>query len=108
MSRPPVAPASAASPSSGFIAAATHVASSRPANNGASALTTPPPPRLATRSPASSRSKWYGPRCEATITARSPQLVEHAQPVLELARRQELAAYALTPGLAHLVRAQRI
>src|SRR5689334_967023 len=105
MSRCAIVPPRAASRSSSDIAAAIHVASACVERRGDSALTMPPAPCCALSSPLSSRPNRYGPRWETTITRRGPpsELAEQAQPVLELAGREEVAAHVLAPGRAHLV-----
>ena len=73
------------------------------ANAPESAVTSPPAPRFAVTVPSPLRTNVTGPRLEATITPRAIPLErdEHAEIVLDLARRQEAVLHPLAGHPAH-------
>src|SRR3954468_5374680 len=102
-------PAAAAARSSALIAAAIHVTGSGcSGKSGPSALTTPPAPRCATNDPSRSRTNPNGPRWETTIIGWPSQRYEQAEPVFELACREERMADVLATVRAHLVGTSRV
>ena len=96
-------PASALTATSSSVIAEAIQSALRCETRPLSAVTRPPPPRVTTRSPASSRSNWAGPRLE-TITSRGSASSSH---LFHCARTRQLRATSRSPNSRSQSRSSR-